>query len=126
MQIPFCTRHSFQQRFPRGVPARLLQAAGSVAVINFCVESDLNPPQENFLRRLAESGFKIPWYKVTVTQVQKLETQIPTVLFGCDHNKVLESGVLQTYSIAELIRDVKKKREFWEIAKVNFKEIISS
>jgi len=144
MKIPESTLEAFKQRFPRGVPARLVrvirvaavaQSANTIKsqptgngepVLRFCVPHDLVMDQEMFLRRLAESGFKIPWSKVLVSNELPAGSITPAILFGGEDNKVLKPNALQTYSVADLMHDVKKKKTFWELAKVTFREIISS
>jgi hypothetical protein len=79
-----------------------------------------------FLRRLAESGFKIPWSRVVVGSEPSTGSTLPTVLFGGQQTQVIESGILQTYPIDDLMNDVTKKRIFWELAKVTFRGIITS
>ena len=144
MKIPPSTVDAFKQRFPRGVPARLLRVIRAAAesysahrteresrnedgpVLCFCVEQALGPDQEVFLRRLAESGFKIPWSKVVLSSPPAGGSDLPTILFGCQKNQVIENGILQTYPIDQLMNDVTKKRIFWELAKVTFRGIITS
>jgi len=144
MKIPAPTLDAFRHRFPRGVPARLLRVirgavnaqsvkntesqstARGERVIRFCVDHEVLQDQEMFLRRLAESGFKIPWSSVIVSSELPAGNVLPAILFGGEQNRVVEPGVLQTYSINDLMHDVKKKKIFWESAKVVFREVISS
>jgi hypothetical protein len=144
MKIPAPTLDAFSQRFPRGVPARLVQviraaveehtgngrdsqhAGNEEAELRFCVHHDLVQEQEMFLRRLAEAGFRIPWSRVVVSNHLPEKNVLPAILFGGVQNQVVGINVLQTYSIDDLMRDVKMKKAFWELAKVTFKEIIPS
>lgn len=144
MKIPAPTLEAFRRRFPRGVPARLLQvirataegqpdygddaqaAGGEQSVLRFCVPHGLVQDQEMFLKRLAEAGFRIPWSRVVISTEMPAENVLPTISFGGEQNQVVESNILQTYSIDDVMRDVKKKKVFWDLAKVTFKEIIAS
>jgi hypothetical protein len=102
-----------------------LSSSKSEPVLCFRVQHAVGKDQELFLKRLAESGFKLPWSRVVVSSEPPTENVLPTVLFGSQQNQVVENGVLQTYPIDDLMHDVKKKRVFWELARVTFREIIT-